>query len=56
MIAFLNQERISTRKLNELYGKEAIAQAKKQCKNNILFELEINTEYGLLKLMNEAAL
>ena len=56
MIAFLNNERISTRKLNELYGKEAISQAKKQCKNNVLFELTVQTEYGELKLMHEAAL
>lgn len=56
MIAFLNNERISTRKLNELYGQEAINQAKKQCKNNVLFELTVQTEYGELKLMHEAAL
>ena len=56
MIAFLNNERISTRKLNDLYGKEAINQAKKQCKNNVLFELIVQTQFGELKLMHEAAL
>ncbi|MBR5202366.1 MAG: hypothetical protein IKW45_03790 [Clostridia bacterium] len=55
MIAFLNNEKISTRKLNELFGKEAISQAKKQCKNNVLFELSLKTEFGELKLMHEAA-
>ena len=55
MIAFLNNEKISTRKLNELFGKEAISQAKKQCKNNVLFEWSLKTEFGELKLMHEAA-